>query len=133
MKSGAAKRSSGRLAGGLVHREVIALLEPGLEAELDLPTVSEAQGADLGLELLGDGAVPALDGAPPLAHVGRAVAECDAEVGTGEGELVGAVDGAIVDVEASDRPRVTMACLRQCSSVAICSVSYHSPCGTSLE
>ena len=52
-----------RLAGGLVHREVVALLEPGLEAELDLPGVGEPEGADLGLELLGHGAVPALDGA----------------------------------------------------------------------
>jgi hypothetical protein len=61
--------------------------------------VVEAQGADLGLELLDDGAIPALDGAAALADVRRAMPEFDAEVGAGEGKLVGAVGGAIVDVE----------------------------------
>jgi hypothetical protein len=87
------------LAGRLVDREVVALLEPGLEAELNLAVIAEAEGPDLGLELLDDGAIPALDGAAAFADVGRAVPERDAEMGAGEGELVGAVGGAIIDVE----------------------------------
>ena len=58
--------------GGLVDREVIALLEPSLEAELDLSVVDEAEGTDLGLELLDDGAIPSLDGAAALALIGLA-------------------------------------------------------------
>ena len=89
-----------RLARGLVHGEVVALLKPGLEPELDFLEVGQAQGPDLGLDLLGDGAIPAFDGAAAFARVGLAVAEPDAEVGAGEGELVGAVGRAQVDVEA---------------------------------
>jgi hypothetical protein len=55
-----------------VDREVIALLEPGLEAEMDLSVVVEAEGTDLGLELLDDGAIPSLDGAAALALIGLA-------------------------------------------------------------
>jgi len=47
-----------------VEREVVALLEPGLEAELDLAAGVEAQGPDLGLERLDGGAMPELDGVP---------------------------------------------------------------------
>ena len=83
---------------------MIALLEPGLEAEMDLSVVVEAEGTDLGLELLDDGAIPSLDGAAALALIGLAVPERDAEMGAGEGELVGAVDGAIVDVDGVGQP-----------------------------
>jgi hypothetical protein len=43
------------------------LLEPGLEAELDLPVIAQPHRADFGLELLDDGAIPALD---PLCQYG---------------------------------------------------------------
>jgi hypothetical protein len=99
VKSGWAKRSSGVWPIGLVHRQVVALLEPGLEAELDLPAIVQPQGPELRLELLDDGPIPPLDGAAAFAGIRRAVPELGAEMSAGEGELVGAVGRAVIDVE----------------------------------
>jgi hypothetical protein len=61
--------------------------------------IVEAQGPDLGLELLDHGPMPALNGPAALARIGFAMAEFDGEPGAGEGELVGAVGGPIVDIQ----------------------------------
>ena len=80
--------------------EVIALLDPCLEEAVELIERGDAQGAHLGLELLDDGAVEALDRAAALALVRLRVDELDGEVVEREGEVVGAVGRAPVDVDA---------------------------------
>ena len=56
---------------------------------LDAGTEQRIDTVLLALDLLDHGAVPALDGAPALTDVRGAVAKLDAQVGAGEGELVG--------------------------------------------
>jgi len=68
--------------------EVVALFEPRLEEEVDALEILDPCGADLGLELLDDRTIEALDRAVRLLGVGRRERLLDPEMREGEGEVV---------------------------------------------